>query len=87
MNKFIRVTDNSGNIWVSVDRILYIEEGINNEGAHIKVGENLISVKESVGTIMALMERIMEDWHEDRIDIIGRNGNDGIHYDIKDRKS
>jgi len=79
MNKFIKVTDSKGHIWVSVDRILYIEPGIT--GSKIKVGEKLIAISESVKTVLALIENPSEVWDEDRIDIIGQNGNDGLHYD------
>ena len=27
-----------------------------------------------------------EEWDEKRIDIIGQNGNDGIHYDLEEQK-
>lgn len=36
--------------------------------------------------IVAYRTRHQQDWPEDRIDVIGQNGNDGLHYDADSTK-
>ncbi|MCS5549903.1 MAG: hypothetical protein NZ811_00095 [Gammaproteobacteria bacterium] len=42
---------------------------------------NLDTMKEEV---MELMESYFDQLIEDRMDIVGQNGNDGLHYEEKD---
>ena len=57
------------------------------EQLRIKTKENVYGEIVPKKKIFEVLDAKSEDWDEKRMNIIGQNGNDGIHYDLEEEKS
>lgn len=67
------------------DRIFGKKKAVTNEET-----KEANQVEDNMATAQATADQLMEsaqDWDEERQDVIGQNGNDGMHYESKTPES